>query len=70
MPNNIGGNIARWRLPPSGGKILQTDEMQQSFAKQNMLKPPIKTVEQFNATVRSDIDLWQKLAKDVNLKVD
>ena len=58
------------RMNEEINKILQTDEMQQSFAKQNMLKPPIKTVEQFNATVRSDIDLWQKLAKDVNLKVD
>lgn len=58
------------RMNEEINKILQTEEMQQSFAKQNMLKPPIKTVDQFNATVRSDIDLWQKLAKDVNLKVE
>lgn len=68
-PAAVTAPIVR-RMNEEINKILQTDEMQQSFAKQNMLKPPIKSVEQFGATVRSDIDTWQKLARDVNLKID
>ena len=68
-PASVPAPIVR-RMNEEINKILQTDEMQQSFAKQNMLKPPIKSVEQFNATVRSDIETWQKLARDVNLKID
>lgn len=58
------------RMNQEINKILQTEEMRERFASQNMLKPPIKTVEQFTATVHSDIALWQKLAKDVNLKIE
>ena len=58
------------RLNAEINKILATDAMQQQFASQNMVKPPIKTAEQFAATVKSDIATWQKLARDINLKID
>lgn len=51
-------------------KILATEEMRLKFNAQNMPAPPLKSAEQFGATVRSDVALWQGLAKAVNLKVD
>ena len=51
-------------------KILATDEMRQKFASQNMLAPPIKSAEQFASTVKSDIEMWQALAKAIKLKID
>lgn len=51
-------------------KILATEDMRQKFKSQNMLTPPIKTAEQFAATVKSDVEMWQALAKSVNLKIE
>ena len=45
-------------------------DMRLKFNAQNMPAPPIKTAEQFAATVRSDVILWQGLAKGVNLKAE
>lgn len=51
-------------------RILATEDMRQRFRAQNMLTPPIKTVEQFAATVRADMEMWQALARAANLKVE
>lgn len=51
-------------------KILATDEMKQRFAAQNMLAPSNKTADQFAAQVKSDIELWQSLAKSIKLKIE
>ncbi len=58
------------RLNEEINKILATDDMRLKFNAQNMPAPPIKTAEQFAATVRSDVNLWQGLAKGVNLKAE
>lgn len=58
------------RMNEEVNKILATDEMRTKFNAQNMPAPPIKTAEQFAATVKSDVALWQGLAKSINLKVD
>jgi tripartite-type tricarboxylate transporter receptor subunit TctC len=58
------------RMNAEINKLLATDDMRQKFIAQNMPAPPIKTAEQFAATVRSDIALWQGLAKGINLKAD
>jgi tripartite-type tricarboxylate transporter receptor subunit TctC len=58
------------RMNEEINKILATDEMRQKFMSQNMLTPPIKTAEQFAATVKSDVEMWQALAKAVKLKVE
>ncbi len=58
------------RMNEEINKILATDEIRQKFAAQNMLAPPIKTAEQFANTVKSDVEMWQNLAKAVKLKVD
>ena len=58
------------RMNAEINKLLATDDMRQKFIAQNMPAPPIKSAEQFAATVRSDIALWQGLAKGINLKAD
>jgi tripartite-type tricarboxylate transporter receptor subunit TctC len=58
------------RLNEEINKILATEDMRLKFNAQNMPAPPIKTAEQFAATVRSDVSLWQGLAKGVNLKAE
>lgn len=58
------------RMNDEINKILASAEMRERFASQNMLSPPIKNVEQFAATVKSDIEMWQALAKAIKLKID
>ena len=58
------------RMNEEINKILATDEMKAKFHQQNMLTPPIKTADQFAATVKADVELWQALAKKVQLKVE
>ncbi len=58
------------RMNQEINKILATDEMVNRFVSKNMQKPPLKTAEQFAETVRTDIDMWQALAKAINLKID
>lgn len=58
------------RMNEEINKILVTEEMRLKFNSQNMPAPPIKTAEQFAATVRSDVALWQGLAKAINFKAD
>lgn len=68
-PAGTSMDIVR-RMNEEINKILATDEMRLKFNSQNMPAPPLKTAEQFAATVKSDVALWQGLAKSVNLKVD
>ncbi len=58
------------RLNQEIGKILTTEETRQKFTQSNMGIPPHKSVQQFSNTVRSDIELWQGLARKANLKID
>jgi tripartite-type tricarboxylate transporter receptor subunit TctC len=58
------------RMNEEINKILVTEDMRQKFAAQNMLRPPIKTADEFAATVKSDIELWQHMAKGVKLQID
>jgi tripartite-type tricarboxylate transporter receptor subunit TctC len=58
------------RMNEEINKILATEEMRQSFISKNMPAPPLKSAEQFAATVKSDVALWQGLAKSINLKID
>lgn len=58
------------RMNEEINKILAADEMRQRFAAQNMLAPATKNADQFAATVKSDIELWQALAKAIKLKID
>ena len=51
-------------------RILTTDEFIQKFASNNMPRPPIKSAEQFAATVRKDVETWQNLAKVARLQID
>ena len=58
------------RLNEEINRILATEPMRQQFASQNMLTPPIKTVEQFAATVKTDVELWQALGRAAKLQID
>ncbi|MES2363561.1 MAG: tripartite tricarboxylate transporter substrate binding protein [Pseudomonadota bacterium] len=58
------------RLNQEIGKVVATDDTRKKFALQNMAVPPHKSAVQFAATVKSDIELWQPLAKKANLKID
>lgn len=58
------------RMNEEINKILSTEEMKQNFIAKNMPPPPIKTAEQFAATVMSDVAIWQSLAKSIKLQVD
>lgn len=58
------------RLNQEIGKILATEDTRQKFTQANMGIPPHKNVQQFTGTVRSDIELWQGLARKANLKID
>ena len=58
------------RMNQEINRILATDEVIQKFASQNMPRPPIKTAEQFAATVHKDVDTWQALAKTARLQID
>lgn len=58
------------RLNQEINRILATEAMHQQFASQNMMTPPIKTVEQFAATVKSDSEMMQSLARAAKLKID
>lgn len=68
-PTGTPMDIVR-RMNEEINKILATEEMRLKFNSQNMPAPPIKTAEQFAATVRSDVTLWQGLAKAINFKAD
>lgn len=68
-PSGTPMDIVR-RMNEEINKILATEEMRLKFNSQNMPAPPIKTAEQFAATVRSDVALWQGLAKAINFKAD
>ncbi len=58
------------RLNKEINRILASEDVIQKFAQQNMPRPPIKSVSQFAATVRQDIDAWQSLAKVAKLRID
>jgi tripartite-type tricarboxylate transporter receptor subunit TctC len=58
------------RLNQEIGRILATDEIRRRFAEQNMLIPPHENAAQFAATVKSDTELWQSLAKVAKLRID
>lgn len=58
------------RLNEEIGKALAAEETRQRFAQQNITLGAFKSAPQFAATVKSDIDLWQSLAKKANLKLD
>ncbi|KAA0182641.1 tripartite tricarboxylate transporter substrate binding protein [Cupriavidus gilardii] len=58
------------RLNKEINRILASEDVIQKFAQQNMPRPPIKSVSQFTATVRQDIDAWQSLAKVAKLRID
>ncbi len=58
------------RLNKEINRILADEDVIQKFAQQNMPRPPIKTVSQFAATVRQDVDAWQNLAKLAKLRID
>lgn len=58
------------RLNREINRILASDEVIQKFAGQNMARPPIKSADQFAATVRQDMETWQNLAKVAKLKMD
>ncbi|MFO1288611.1 MAG: tripartite tricarboxylate transporter substrate-binding protein [Rubrivivax sp.] len=58
------------RMNEEINKILATEEMKAKFHQQNMLTPPIKTADQFAATVKADVELWQALAKAIKLKIE
>ncbi len=51
-------------------RLLATDEFIQKFASNNMPRPPIKSAEQFAATVKKDVETWQALAKTARLQID
>jgi tripartite-type tricarboxylate transporter receptor subunit TctC len=52
------------------GKAMALEDTRGKFAQRNMAIPPHKSAAQFAATVKSDLDLWQGLAKKANLKID
>lgn len=58
------------RMNQEINRLLATDEVIQKFATNNMPKPPIKTAEQFAATVKKDVETWQALAKVARLTID
>lgn len=58
------------RMNQEINRIMATDEVIQKFASNNMPRPPIKTAEQFTATVKKDVETWQGLAKVARLKID
>ncbi len=58
------------RMNEEINRILATDDMKQKFRAQNMLIPAAKSVDQFAATVKTDINSWQSIAKRINLKID
>jgi len=58
------------RLNQEIGKILAMEDTRQKFFAQNMTLPPFKTPAQFAATVKSDVETWQSMAKSANLKMD
>ena len=68
-PAGTPGEIVQ-RLNQEINRILATDDVIQKFALQNMAKPPIKSVEQFATTVKTDVAVWQNLAKVAKLRVD
>ena len=58
------------RLNAQIGKALAVEDTLKKFMEQNMMLPPYKSAEQFAATVKSDIEKWQALAKEAELKMD
>lgn len=58
------------RLNSEIGKAMALEDTRSKFAQRNMAIPPHKSAAQFAATVKSDLDLWQGLAKKANLKID
>jgi tripartite-type tricarboxylate transporter receptor subunit TctC len=58
------------RLNAEIGKAMALDDTRAKFAQRNMAVPPHKTAAQFAATVKSDIALWQDLARKAKLKID
>jgi tripartite-type tricarboxylate transporter receptor subunit TctC len=68
-PAGIPSAIAQ-RMNEEINRILATDDMKQKFRAQNMLIPAAKSADQFAATVKTDIDTWQAIAKRINLKID
>jgi tripartite-type tricarboxylate transporter receptor subunit TctC len=58
------------RMNEEINKVLATAAMRENFISKNMPPPPLKTAEQFAATVASDVALWQGLAKPIKLTVD
>ncbi|RDI26156.1 tripartite-type tricarboxylate transporter receptor subunit TctC [Pseudacidovorax intermedius] len=58
------------RLNREINRILATPEVVQKFAAQNMPRPPLKSAEEFSATVWRDMDSWQALARTARLRVE
>ncbi len=58
------------RLNQEIGKAMSLEEIKNRFTQQNMAIPPHKNAAQFTSTVKSDIEIWQSLAKKANLKPD
>lgn len=58
------------RMNEEINRILASDEVRQKFTTQNMGLPPAKNADQFATTVKSDVEVWQSLAKAAKLKID
>ena len=58
------------RLNAEFGRALNSDDVKKKFAEQNMRLPAFKTAAEFAQTVKTDMELWQQLAKVAKLKVD
>jgi len=58
------------RMNEEVNKITASQDTRSLFSAQNMLVPASKTTEQFAATVHADLQIWQDLAKAIDLKLD
>ncbi len=58
------------RLNQEIGKFLTTEDGRQRFTQANMALPSFKNPAQFGAMVKSDMALWQDLARQAKLKIE
>lgn len=58
------------RLNEEINRILKLPQTRQRFEAQNMPAPPVKTAEEFAATVKTDFATWMALGRAAKLRID
>ena len=58
------------RINAEVGRLMRTPEMKERLLQMNMAESPVKSPEEFAATVRADLQAWSEIVRANNIRLD